>query len=322
MTIRILRSLLMFAVAALSFHVAAQSTYPNKPIKLLVPFPPGGGGDAIARIMTQQLTQTLGQPFVLDFKPGADSQIATAELTKAAPDGYTLLLGSAAGLSYVPAMRKIQPYDPIRDFTPISTVVLTTFGLIVHPSVPARTLRELVTYARSNPGKLSWGTATASAVLLGSTFLKDNNVEMVHIPFKGDAQVLPELLTGRIQVAVAAPGAFLQHIQEGKLRALAVTSPVRSSKLPDVPTITEAGFSPAKVKSWNGLFGPAEMPRDIVDKLSRGVQLAMAREDVRAQLETLGFIATGSSPEELGTMVKDQLVAWRNAVQQAGLAPE
>ena len=319
---RALRFLLLFALTALSLQAAAQSGYPNKPIRLLVPFPPGGGGDAIARIMTQQLTQSLGQPFVLEFKPGADSQIATAEAAKAAPDGYTLLLGSAAGLAYVPAMRKVQPYDPVRDFTPISSVVLTTFALIVHPSVPARTLQELVGYARANPGRLSWGTATASAVLLGSTFFKDNGMELLHVPFKGDAQVLPELLTGRLQVAVAAPGAFVQHVQEGKLRALVVTSPVRSSKMPDVPTITEAGFAPAKVKSYNGLFGPAGLPRDIVDKLSRGVQAGMARAEVRAQLETLGFIATGSSPEELGAMVREQVAAWRTAVQQAGLAPE
>jgi tripartite-type tricarboxylate transporter receptor subunit TctC len=322
MKIRALLSLLIVAVVALSQHATAQSTYPNKPIKLLVPYPAGGGGDAIARILTQQMSKTLGQPFVLDFKPGADTQIATSEVMRAPADGYTLLLGNAAGLSFVPAMRKVQPYDAMRDFTPISSVLLTTFGIFVHPSVPAKTLRELVAYAKANPGKLSYGTPTASAVLLAAVFLKDTGTNMVHIPFKGDAQAVTELLAGRIEMVVGAPGAYQQHVDAGKLRALAVTSTARASKLPDVPTFTEAGFPPMKVKSWNGLLGPAGMPKDIVDKLSRAVQAATAREDVRTQLEAIGFVATGSTPEELGSMMKEQLDVWKGAVQQAGLVPE
>jgi tripartite-type tricarboxylate transporter receptor subunit TctC len=320
MTIHTLRSLLVLLATVLSLQAMAQ--YPNKPIKLLVPYPAGGGGDAIARTMSNHMSQTLGQPFVLDFKPGADTQIASSELTRAAPDGYTLLLGNAAGLSYVPAIRKVQPYDPVRDFTPISAVVMTTFGFFVHPSLPAKSLRELVAYARANPGKISYGTPTASAVLLAAVFSKEANIEMVHVPFKGDAQALTELLAGRIELVVGAPGAYNQHIKEGKLRALAVTSTVRSSKLPDVPTFTEAGFAPMKVKSWNGLFGPPGMPKDVVDKLSRAAQLAMNREDVRVQMETLGFVSGGSSADELGAMVKEQLDVWKSAVQQAGLVAE
>lgn len=322
MNIGLVRTLSVLVMVAFSLHAAAQSAYPNKPIKLLVPYPAGGGGDAIARILTQQMSKTLGQPFVLDFKPGADTQIATSEAMRASPDGYTLLLGNAAGLSFVPAMRKVPPYDAIRDFTPISSVLLTTFGIFVHPSVPAKTLRELVAYARANPGKMSYGTPTASAVLLGAVFLKDTGASMVHIPFKGDAQAVTELLAGRIEMVVGAPGAYQQHVAAGKLRALAVTSTVRSSKMPDVPTFAEAGFPPMNVKSWNGLLGPAGMPREIVDTLSRAVQTATAREDVRTQLEAIGFVATGSTPEELGAMVKEQLDIWRSAVQQAGLVPE
>jgi len=315
-----LRSLLLFALSALSLQAFAQ--YPDRPIRLLVPYPAGGGGDAIARILTQEMSKSLGQPFVLDFKPGADTQIASSELTRAAPDGYTLLLGNAAGLSYVPALRKIQPYDPVRDFTPISQVVMTTFGVFVHPSVPARTLRELVSYAKANPNKLAYGTPTASAVLLAAVFLKDTESQMVHVPFKGDAQAVTELLAGRIQMVVGAPGAYLQHVQAGNLRALAVTSAARSSKMPDVPTFVEAGFAPMKVKSWNGLFGPRGLPKPVIEQLSHAAQAAMAKKEARDQLETLGFVAGGSSPDELGAMVSEQLQVWRAAVQQAGLVAE
>jgi tripartite-type tricarboxylate transporter receptor subunit TctC len=317
------RSLRSWAFALLAlFCIPALAQYPAKPVKLLVPYPPGGGGDAIARFMTQQMAKTLGQPFVLDFRPGADTQIASSELTRAAPDGYTLLLGNAAGLSYIPNMRKVQPYDPLKDFTPISSVVLTTFGFFVHPSVPATSLKELVAYAKANPNKISYGTPTASAILLAAVFLKETGTDMAHIPFKGDSQAVTELLAGRIQLVVGAPGAYVQHVKEGKLRALAVTSEARSSKLPDVPTFTEAGFSPMKVKSWNGLFAPAGTPRDIVEKLSKAVQAAMSRDDVRTQLDALGFVATSSSPQELGAMVREQLDVWKGAVQQAGLVPE
>lgn len=316
--VRFVFLLLIGAVAGMQ----ALAQYPSGPIRVVVPFAPGGAAGAAARIVGQPLSQALGQPVLVDFKPGADGQIAGIEISRSAPDGHTLFLGTASGLSYVPAVRKPPPYDALQDFTPISSFFLVTFALVVHPDLPARTVRELIDHARAHAGKLSYGTATATAILTTAELLASTKTEMVHIPFKGEGPALLELLAGRIQLMFMTPGLAMQHVKEGKLRVLAVTSTERSPLLPDVPTLTEAGLPASTVLAWGGIFGPPGMPRALTDRLSRELNLALARPDVRAQLAQLGYAPTGSTPEELGQLVKGQLDAWRRALRQAGVAQE
>jgi tripartite-type tricarboxylate transporter receptor subunit TctC len=314
---------LIFGVLACALTASpAFAQYPDKPIRLVIPFPPGGGVDQASRIMSERLTQSLHQPVVFEYKPGADGQIASMAVIKSAPDGYTLYVGTSSGLSYVPAIRKSPPYDPVRDLAPVSSMFLVTFGLFVHPDVPAKSLPELVEYARANPGKLSYGTGSATSILATAELLANTKTAMVHIPFKGDAQALTELLSGRIQVVFGAPGIYMPHVQAGKLRVLATTSAARSPALPDAPTFAEVGLPALTVQAWGGVFAPAGLSTEIAERLSREITSALARPDVRERMEAIGFPPLGSTPAELGSMVTQQLEVWRRAVRAAGLAEE
>ena len=318
---KIVRSLWATMVGVLiGFHAAAE--YPEKPIRLLVPFPPGGASDTVARIMAPQLSQALGQNVIVENKPGADGQIAATEVMRAAPDGYTLIAANAGTMNYVPAVRRTPPYDPTRDFSPISLFTINGFALFVNPAVPATSLPGLIAHARANPGKLSYGSATPGAILLMSGLIANTQTNMVHIPYKGDAAALPDLLTGRIQLMFATPTVYLPHAAEGKLRILATSLPQRSPQFPDVPTLVEAGVTPPAFKSWQGIFGPASMPKALVERLSREINAVLARTDIRIQFEKAGFSASGSSPDELGLVVSEQLEVWRRAVREGQLSQD
>jgi tripartite-type tricarboxylate transporter receptor subunit TctC len=286
-----------------------------------VPFAAGGAAEVGSRVLAQALSQSLGQPVVVEAKPGADGQLAGAEVMRAVPDGYTLFNGTATGLSYVPAVRKA-PYDPVADFTPISTFYIASFFLYVHPSLPVRSMAELVDYLRANPGKVAFATAASTAMMASLELMANTNTQTIQVPYKGEAPAVPDLLTGRVQLMFATPLAGLQHAKDGKLRVLVTTAPQRSPLFPDVPTLREAGLPELSVMSWGAIFGPARVPQEIVERLSREIALALKRPDVLEQIQRTGLSVRGSPPDELAAIVKEQLALWRRAVREGKIAPQ
>ena len=311
------------ALAALGLiAIPAAAQYPSKPIRIVVPFPPGGAADAMIRIVAQPLSEILGQPVVVDNRPGAEGAIAGELVAKSAPDGYTILFGGNTTMLGVPILRKNPPYDVIADFAPITSVVKFAFFLVVHPSVPTTTLSELIDYARANPGRLNYATSTVGDVLAFAQLKSLANVDMVRVPYKGGAPATPDLLSARVHLMFTTGSSVVPLVKEGKLRALATLLPGRSSLLPSVPTIAEAGMPRLTVVPWTGLFAPAKTPKDIVERLSREVNVILKRPEIRGQFEKQASEPAGSTPGELSAFLKQQLVEWRSAARSAGLEPE
>jgi len=308
--------------AAFGASSTAAAQYPVKPIHFIQPMPAGATADTVARIVTQPLSQVFGQPMIVDNKPGADGAIAAELAARSAPDGYTLLFAGNTQMLGVPTLRKNPPYDPVADFTPITSLVKFAFFLVVHPSVPVKTLQGLIDYARANPGKLNYASGNVNGVLAGAQLMSFGKLEMMHVPYKGEVLAIPDLLNARVHMMFGTGGITAPLVKEGKLRALATLLPVRSPMLPDVPTIAEAGMPQLSIVIWGGLFGPAKMPKEVVDRLSREVNAILQRPAVREQLERLGVEASGSTPEELAAFLKQQLIDWGKAAREAGLKPE
>jgi len=315
-------SRLTILLALLLSSWVAQAQFPVKPVRIVVPFPGGSATDTIARLLAGPVSQALGQPVLVENKAGADGAIAAAEVAKSAPDGYTLLLATNSPMSAVPAMKKAPPYDPVADFTPITDVGRYTFFILLHPSVPARTLGDLIEYARANPGKLNYATGNTTGIVSTAFFASQAKIHMVHVPYKGEPQAITDLVAGRVQFMICSSGTSIAHIREGKLRALVTTLPKRSTLLPEVPTIAEAGMPQFSITSWAGLFGPARMPREVVARLNREFGTAMARADVQAAMERQAFALSPSSPEQLATFVKEQMENYRRTLRAAGVEPE
>ena len=311
------------AAAALGLiAIPAAAQYPSKAIRIVVPFAAGGTADAITRIIAPPLSETLGQPVVVDNRPGAEGAIAGELVAKSAPDGYTILFGGNTTMLGVPILRKNPPFDVIADFAPITSVGKFAFFLVVHPSVPAKTLSELIDYARANPGRLNYATSTVGDVLAFAQLKSLANVDMVRVPYKGGAPATPDLLSARIQLIINTSTLVVPLVKEGRLRALVTLLPERSSLLPNVPTIAEAGMPRLTAVPWSGLFAPAKTPRDIVERLAREVNVILKRPEIRGQFQKHGFEPGGSTPGELGAFLKQQLVEWRSAARSAGLEPE
>ena len=300
----------------------AHAQYPNKPVRLIVPFPPGGAAEVGARIFAQPLGQALGQPVVIETKPGADGAIAADATMKAAPDGYTLFYATNTAFSWVPAVRKDPPYDPVNDFTPVSLVGQFGFFLFSHPSVPATNMKELFAHLRANPGKLNYGSGNSTSIVSTAQLLQREKLDVVHVPYKGDGPLMVDLLGGRVHFAIATPGTAAPQVREGKLRALATLLPSRSPLLPDAPTMAEAGLKELSVTPWGGVFGPKGLPRDIADRVSRELQAVLKRPEVREAFGKLAFEPRGSTPEQLAAYTGEQLAVWRRAIADAGIKPE
>jgi tripartite-type tricarboxylate transporter receptor subunit TctC len=314
------RILAAMLAALLSGTAAAQ--YPSKPIRLIVPFPPGGAAELGARIFSQPLGQGLGQPVIIETKPGADGAIAAEAAMRAAADGYTLFYATNTAFSWVPAVRKNPPYDPLADFTPVSLIGQFGFFLFSHPSVPANSVAELLAHIRANPGKLNYGSGNSTSMLATAQLVLQERLDVVHIPYKGDGPLSVDLLGGRVHFAIATPGSAAPQVNEGKLRVLATLLPNRSALLPQAPTMAEAGLRELSITPWGGVFGPANMPKEIAGRVSRELAAVLKRAEVREAFGKLAFEPRSSTPEELSVFVKQQVEIWRRTVAEVGIKPE
>ena len=309
-------------LALLVVSGAAEAQFPAKPIRVVVPFPAGSATDTITRVLAQSVSQSIGQTVVVENKAGADGAIAAGEVAKAAPDGYTLLMATNSPMSAVPAMKKNPPYDPVADFTPITDVGRYTFFIVVHPSVPAKTLKELIDHARANPGKVNYATGNTTGIVSTAFFASLAKIDLVHVPYKGEPQALTDLLAGRVQLMFCSSGTSMPQIREGKLRPIVTTLAKRTHLLPELPTIAEAGMPEFSITSWAGLFGPAKMPSAVVERLNKEFVAAMGRSDVQAAMEKQAFALSPSSPRELAAFVKEQMESYRRILRAAGVEPD
>ena len=313
---------LLVLAAAWLFATQVLAQYPNRPIRIVVPFPAGSATDTISRILGNSVSAAVGQPVLVDNKAGADGAIAGAEVVKAAPDGYTLLMATNSPMSAVPALKKVPPYDPVADFTPITDIGRYTFFIVMHPGVPAKTLPEFIQHAKANPGKINYATGNTTGIVSTAFFSSLAKIEMVHVPYRGEPQAMTDMISGRVQLMFASSSTSVPQVRDGKLRALVTTLARRSHLLPDVPTIAEAGMPEFSVTSWAGLFGPAKMPKEVVERINREFSAAMGRADVQAAMDKQAFVMSPSSPEKLGAFVREQLESYRNILRAAGVQPE
>ena len=317
-----LRLTVALPLAAIAAGTVGAQEFPARPVRLVVPFPPGSATDTVARAFGAAVSQSIGQTVVVENKAGADGAISGSEVVRAAPDGYTLLFATNSPMAVAPSMKKNPPYDPVRDFTPIADIGRYTFFVVVHPSVPAKTVAELIKYAKDNPDKLSYATGNTTGIMSTAQFSHLAGVKMVHVPYKGEPQALTDLIAGRVQVMVVSAGTVVPHIREGKLRPLAVITAKRSPILPDVPTLGEAGMPQFSITSWAALYGPAKLPREIVLRLNKEFLAAAQRPEVQNVLERQAFIFVGSTPEKLGEFTKEQNDEYKAMMRATGIEPD
>ena len=318
---RLLSTLALMLAAATTLPAAAADTWPSKPIRIVLQFPPGGSTDAVARILAQSMQASLGQPVLVENRPGADGAIAGDHVARSEPDGYTFFLASNTPMMQVPLLKKHPPYDPVKSFTPVSLVGRYVYVLVSSPALPVKDVAELLAYARANPGKLGYGSYS------GVTQLMHTNLKMVKadtnlVPYKGEAPTVTDVLGNHVQFTFATPASTVGHIKEGKLRALAVLLPQRSALLPNVPTGAEAGLPPFTAGTWAALFGPAKLPAEITQRMNRELNAAIQRPEVRERVTALGFDLAGTTPDEMGKFLQEQLVAWAKAFKDAGMVAE
>jgi tripartite-type tricarboxylate transporter receptor subunit TctC len=313
---------LLSAALLLAFAGSAIAQYPNKPVRLVVGFPPGGSADPTARIIGAALAEQLGQPVVVENRPGADSAVAALQMTQMAADGYTLFFGSNSGMTAAVALKKEPPYDPLTQFTQISLIGRATVVMYSYPGVPAKTLKEFIAHAKANPGKLAYGTGNALSILYNVQLMQTTGIDMLHVPYKGEGPVLPDLLTGRVHSSFLSTATAMQHAKDGKFVALAVLLEKRSPLLPEVPTIAEAGAPGVTVRQWAGLFGPPKLPREIVQRLNKEVATALAKPAVQEQLLRYGYSPEASTPEGLLEINRADLALWRKLIADAKIPLE
>lgn len=297
----------------------AQATaFPNRPIRIVVAFSAGGGADIAARLIAKHLSDALNTPVIVDNRPGADGAIAGSEVARSQPDGYTLFLTTASPIMYVPAVQLSNPpYDPLKDFAPITHFVSYTYVLVVHESVPAKTFGELVAYAKKNPGKLAYGASNATTHLALVKMAQTNDLDMVYVPYKGEPLALGDLREGRIQAMFVAPN-ILEQL-EGKARPLAVLGDKRSDLVAGIPTFAEVGVPSVDILPWSGIFATGGTPAPIIERLSTALNAIFRLPDVQSRLSIAGSVLQGSTPAELGQLVEAQLAIWKSAVKAANI---
>jgi tripartite-type tricarboxylate transporter receptor subunit TctC len=307
----------LFAVLALACApaMALAQAYPSKPLRLVVPYSPGGGADNAARILAIRLSTTLGQTVVIDNRPGGSGMIGAQAVAQAEPDGYTVLYDASA-FAVNPALRKMA-FDPAKDLVPVSLAVTVPNIFVVPPNAPYKTVQEFVDYARKNPGKLTYASygAGSAAHLIGELLKARAGIDLLHVPYKGGAPALTDLMGGQVDSYFANAASGMSYVKSGKLRALAVTSGKRMAAMPDVPTLAESGFKDFEVLEWNGFFVPKGTPDEVVARLAKEVQAAVKDPATRQKLEGLGLDPVGSTPQEFGKFVQAEMARWAGLVK-------
>ena len=297
-------------------------TYPSRSVRLIVPFPPGGPNDVFARLIGQWLSERLGQPFIIDHRPGAGGNIGTEVVVKAAPDGYTLLLINSNHTVNATLYDKLN-YNFIRDIVPIVAIIRLPLVLVLNPLLPAKTLLEFIAHAKANPGKLNYASVGNGSTphVAGELFKMMTGVDMVHVPYRGAVQALTDLISGQVQAMFIVPGVVTEHIKAGKLCGVAVTAATRSDVLPDLPTVGSivAGYD---ATTWFGIGAPKNMPSEIVDKLNKEINAALANPKIKAQLADLGGTALTLSPTEFAKLIADDTEKWGKVIRAANIKPD
>lgn len=299
----------------------AGQAYPAKPIRLLVPFPSGGGVDAVARIAFAPVATALGQQIVIDNRGGSSGIIAAELAARAVPDGYTLFFGVTSTLAILPHVQRKLPYDPIQDFAPINMIAAAAYLLVVHPAVQATSVKELIALAKQKPGALNYASAGNGTTLHLTTELFRNmaGIDILHVPYKGAAAAMTDLMSGQVHVAFNPPAVVLPHIRSGRLRGLGVSSGRRSALAPDLPTIAEAGVPGYESTGWYGVLAPARTPSALIARLHRELALAIAEREVRERFAANGIEPVGTSPSQFAAYLRDEYVKWGKVVRSAGV---
>jgi len=317
--------MIVAALAALlllpSLDALAQA-YPAKPIRFVIPFGAGSATDALARIAGQELEQMLGQPIIVVAKPGADGALAAGEVKRAAPDGYTFMFGTNSPLAVVPNMQKEPPYNVLTDFTPVTFLGENTFFIVVHPSLPVTSLRELIVFAKASPKPMNYATGNTYAFVSMAMFAANNRIALEAVRYKSEPDAMTDLLSGRVPLMNSTATSVLAHVKAGKLRALSTAFDQRSPLMPDVPSIVEAGQARFPISPWFALVGPAGLPPEVVATMNKAMAAVLAKPAVREQMQRHGFLPKSSTPAELATYLKDQLAIWKVALKDAGIEPQ
>ena len=313
----------LVAAALVSLGAAAQ-TYPAKPVRMIVGFAPGGGTDVVARVISQKLSEWYGQQVIVENRAGATGTIGADLVAKSAPDGYTLVMGHVNSHAIAPSMFKKLPYDALRDFAPVAYVGYVPNVLVVHPSVPAKSMKELIALAKSKPGALNYASSGNGSTqhLAGEMFKQLAGVDIVHVPYKGSGQAIGDLLAGTVTMNFDTMPPVIDHIKGGRLRALAISTPSRIAQLPDVPTFVEEGMAGFDVTNWYGVMAPAGTPREVVNKLNADINKAMQVPEVRARLEQVGTQMRPGSAADFEAFQKTEVAKYAKLVKDAGISPE
>ena len=308
---------------AATFTAAAMAqSYPQKPVRLIVPFAAGSATDIVARLLAQGLSERMKGTFVVEDRPGANGAIAADYVAKAAPDGYTIMMATTSSHSQTPLMMKGVTYDSIRDFTPIAGIGGVPFVIVVHPSLPVKNVRELIAFAKARPGQLTYGTPSGTATICMETLKLKTGIDLAQVAYKSSPQAVTELIAGQITSICSDFATAATHIASGKVRALAMTTDKRSTELPDVPTLKESVGDFVEIRSWQGLVGPRGVPREIVDALSREALAVIAVPDFKTRLAPLGFEVLSLSPAQLASYMGSEFAKWERLIKQAGIEPQ
>ena len=303
---------------------ACAAEYPTRPIRIIVPFPPGGGNDILARAVGQRLSPVIGQQIIIDNRGGAGGQLGADLAAKAKPDGYTIFLGSIGNLTFLPVLKARLPYNPVRDFLPVIRLATSPFILVVNPEVPAKSVKELIALAKAKPGQLNYGSAGAGSSLhmTAELFKLETGLDIMHVPYKGTSPAIIDLLANQVQIMFSTMPSMVPHVKTGKLRALGVSSATRAEALPDVPTVAEAGVPGFEVLNWQGITVPKKTPDAIVQKLNRALLTTLKSPEMIKALAKQGLNAAGGTPEQFGTLIKSEIDKYAKVAKKANLRLE
>lgn len=326
MKINAARAKVLFAMLAMVFAVcaAAQPAYPNKPVRFIVPYAAGGSVDPVARLFTVRLNETLGQPMIVDFRPGGNTIIGSEVVAKAAPDGYTFLVMTVANHAINALLIPNLPYDSVKDFAPVASVAYSDYMLVVHPSVPANDLKSFIAFARTRPGQLNYGSVGSLGISqLGTElFCQMTGVKMQRVPYKGSAPALIDLASGQLQVGFNTPVSSIQHIRSGRLKPIAIAGERRLAALPNLPTFAEAGLPGFEMRVVYSLLAPANTPRAVIDKVSGEISKIVATGDYREKVAAQGLVALYVNPEQLAALIKSDMAKYAKVIKAANLQLE